>query len=198
MWDLCSLIREWTHTRCIGRGSLKHWIARAVPSLTFDVNCTYKIPLQPHLDLSLITCVPELTPLEGSSQVGTSWDCQRRMTADRTSSWSERHSGWHRVVSWVQKRTRLLGLTKGSLPKLSRWWRVCAQVPPGLSLCSLCFPFSHTEPLAAETRPCVSHSCPPAAPHPRHRATLCLAASASLFQLPVQTTCACHLHQLRS
>ena len=57
---------------------------------------------------------------------------------------------------------------------------------------------TQTEPLAAETCPCVSLSCPPAAPYPRHCATLCLAASASLFQLPVQTTCACHSHQPRS
>ena len=31
MWDLSSLTRDWTHTPCIGRGSLNCWITREVP-----------------------------------------------------------------------------------------------------------------------------------------------------------------------
>ena len=31
MWDLSSLTRDWTRSRCIGRRSLNHWTAREVP-----------------------------------------------------------------------------------------------------------------------------------------------------------------------
>ena len=34
VWDLGSLTRDWTHTPCIGRRSLKHWAAREVPVMS--------------------------------------------------------------------------------------------------------------------------------------------------------------------
>ena len=34
MWDLSSLMRDQTHTPCIGRGSLNHWTAREMPRVT--------------------------------------------------------------------------------------------------------------------------------------------------------------------
>ena len=33
VWDLGSLTRDWTHTPCIGRQRLNHWITREVPSV---------------------------------------------------------------------------------------------------------------------------------------------------------------------
>ena len=39
MWDLCSPIRDWTCTPCMGRQSLHHWTARGVPLLCVFWSC---------------------------------------------------------------------------------------------------------------------------------------------------------------
>ena len=38
MWNLSSPIRNWTHTLCIGRQSLNHWINREVPYIIYMYN----------------------------------------------------------------------------------------------------------------------------------------------------------------
>ena len=58
MWDLSSLTRDWTFTFCIGRWSLKHWIAREVPRF-FTVGW---IQLCPVFTRGMVSWLPDNKP----------------------------------------------------------------------------------------------------------------------------------------
>ena len=45
MWNLRSLIRDWTWTPCIGRWTPNHWTSREIPGLGILVHCFPQTPL---------------------------------------------------------------------------------------------------------------------------------------------------------
>ena len=125
----------------------------------------------------------ELTLLEGSSQVGTSWECQKGMTVDRTDQQLEGET--LRLASG-----HLLGAEEDTAPRTYQGFLAKAEpvvegsctgdswLKPVFSLLPL--QSTQTEPLAAETCPCVSLLSPCRPLTPATGATLCLAASASV------------------
>ena len=65
MWDFTSLIRDQTHTPCIGKQSLNHWTTREVPHL-FVKN------LNTVLDIPSHCLLPEILSVVGFSSIGLS------------------------------------------------------------------------------------------------------------------------------